>query len=212
MYLGLKGSHNSSEKKKKSVKGLAGDIKNWTRTKFQGLSLKNGVDIWTLVRYSAKITAWHRNYLVLSVYSISGVKIDLLNSIGPTQSVLRIFARNLYKRALEHLEAARPEKENGTCFILPTVNAWLLLPSLKACDWSEHIFSATANPRSVTKTLPMLTSSTVHGGQHDTKCVTLELLLHAAFVAFGVLCLNSSYKTSCGIPSRITCNEITPGT
>ena len=26
-------------------------------------------------------------------------------------------------------------------------------------------------------------ASTVHGGQHDTKCVTFELLLHAAFVA-----------------------------
>ena len=29
----------------------------------------------------------------------------------------------------------------------------------------------------------MSPSSTVHGGHHDTKYVTLELLLHAAFVA-----------------------------
>ena len=29
----------------------------------------------------------------------------------------------------------------------------------------------------------MLPSSTVHGGQHDTKYVTFGLLLHAAFVA-----------------------------
>ena len=29
----------------------------------------------------------------------------------------------------------------------------------------------------------MSPSSTVHGGQHDTKCVTFELLLHAGFVA-----------------------------
>ena len=29
----------------------------------------------------------------------------------------------------------------------------------------------------------MSPSSTVHGGQHDTKYVTFELLLHAAFVA-----------------------------
>ena len=28
----------------------------------------------------------------------------------------------------------------------------------------------------------MSPSSTVHGGQHDTKYVTFELLLHAAFV------------------------------
>ena len=30
--------------------------------------------------------------------------------------------------------------------------------------------------------LAMSTSSAVHGGQHDTKYVTFELLLHAAFV------------------------------
>ena len=29
----------------------------------------------------------------------------------------------------------------------------------------------------------MSPSSTVHGGQHDAKYVTLELLLHAVFVA-----------------------------
>ena len=33
-----------------------------TCAKFQGLTLKNGVYIWTFVRLSAKITAWHRNY------------------------------------------------------------------------------------------------------------------------------------------------------
>ena len=35
------------------------------------------------------------------------------------------------------------------------------------------------------KTGYMSPSSTVHGGQHDTKCVTFEMLLilHAAFVA-----------------------------
>ena len=33
------------------------------------------------------------------------------------------------------------------------------------------------------KKLVMSPSSTVHGGQHDTKYVTFELLLHAAFVA-----------------------------
>ena len=31
--------------------------------------------------------------------------------------------------------------------------------------------------------MSMVPSSTVHGGQHDCKYVTLELLLHAAFVA-----------------------------
>ena len=36
-----------------------------TCAKFQGLSLKNGVDIWTLVRLSAKIAPSRRNYLYL---------------------------------------------------------------------------------------------------------------------------------------------------
>ena len=44
-------------------------------------------------------------------------------------------------------------------------------------------FGANAIPRSLTKKLAMSPSSTVHGGQHDTKYVTFELLLHAAFVA-----------------------------
>ena len=88
----------------------------------------------------------------------------------------------LYKHALEHLEAAGPEKK-GVIFFLPTVNAYLLLTSLKVCDWSGHIFGASASPRSLTKKLAMSPSSTVHGGQHDTKYVTFELLMHAAFVA-----------------------------
>ena len=56
-----------------------------------------------------------------------------------------------------------------------------------------HLFSASSSsPRSLTKKLAMSFSSTVHGGQHDTKYVKFELLLHAAFVAdeAGVLCLN----------------------
>ena len=66
-------------------------------------------------------------------------------------------------------------------FVLPTVNAYLLLTSLKVCDWSGHIFGASASSRSLTKKNPMSLSSTVHGGQHDTKYVTFELLMHAAF-------------------------------
>ena len=52
--------------------------------------------------------------------------------------------------------------------------------------------NTSASPRSLTKKLAMSFSSTVHGGQHDTKYVKFELLLHAAFVAdeVGVLCLN----------------------
>ena len=63
-------------------------------------------------------------------------------------------------------------------------NAWLLLTSLKACDWfwSGHVFSASASVRS-TKKLAMSPSCTVHGGRHDTKYVIFELLMHAAFMA-----------------------------
>ena len=66
------------------------------------------------------------------------------------------------------------------------------LTSSKVCDWSEHIFGASASPRSFPKKLTMSNSSTVHGGQHDTKYVTLELLMqrHSWLTKFGVLCLN----------------------
>ena len=57
------------------------------------------------------------------------------------------------------------------------------MTSLKVCDWSGHIFGASASPRSLTKKLAMSPSSTVHGGQHDTKYVAFELLMHAAFMA-----------------------------
>ena len=60
------------------------------------------------------------------------------------------------------------------------------MTSPKACDWSGHMLGASASPRSSTKKLVMSPSSTVHGGQHDTKYVTFELLMHAAFVADGI--------------------------
>ena len=72
----------------------------------------------------------------------------------------------LYKHALEHPEAVGPEKRS---FFLPTVNAYQYLASLTVCDWSGHIFGASASPRSLTKKMATSPSSTVHGGQHDTK-------------------------------------------
>ena len=68
-------------------------------------------------------------------------------------------------------------------FFVPTVNTYQYLTSLKVCDWSGHIFGASASPRSWTKKMTTSPSSTVHGGQHDTKYVAFELLMHAAFVA-----------------------------
>ena len=81
---------------------------------------------------------------------------------------------------------AGPEKK-WVIFFLPTVNAYLLLTSLKVCDWSGHIFGASASRASLTKKMAISPSSTVHGGQHDTKYVTFDLLMHAAFVADEIL-------------------------
>ena len=66
---------------------------------------------------------------------------------------------------------------------LPTANAYLFLTILRVCDWSGHIFGASASPRSLTKKRAMSASSTFDGGQHDTKYVTFDLLVRAAFVA-----------------------------
>ena len=61
-------------------------------------------------------------------------------------------------------------------FFLLRVNAYLLLSSLKVCDWSGHIFGSSASPKSLAKKLAMSASSSVHGGQHGTNYVTFELL------------------------------------
>ena len=74
------------------------------------------------------------------------------------------------------------QKKNGSFFCFPTVNAYQCLTSLKVCDWSGHFFGVSARPRSFTKKMAMSPSSTVYGGQHDTKYVTFELPMHAAFV------------------------------
>ena len=61
------------------------------------------------------------------------------------------------------------KKKKCHVFFSPTVNAWLLLTSWKACDWSRHIFGASASPRSLPKKSTMSPSCNAHGGQHDTK-------------------------------------------
>ena len=53
-----------TKKKRRKSKRLRRGTLN-TCAKFEGLTLKNGVDIGTFVQLSAKLTAWHRNYLVL---------------------------------------------------------------------------------------------------------------------------------------------------
>ena len=113
-----------------------------------------------------------------------GVKFDLI-LVSRRQSI-EFLRETLYKHALEHLEAAGPETKR-VIFFLHSVNAYQCLISLKVCDWSGHIFGASASPRSSTKKNGLSPSSTVHGGQHDTKYMTFELLTHAACVADEIL-------------------------
>ena len=110
-YLCLKRPHIFGEKKQEKnvyIRKRLGKGTLNTCAKFQGLTLKNGVDIWTFVRLSAKITAWHRNYLVLVYFRFWSL---IWPNIGPTQLVLRNLRETLYKHALKHLEAAGPEKK-----------------------------------------------------------------------------------------------------
>ena len=55
------------------------------------------------------------------------------------------------------------------------------MTSLKVCDWSGHVFGASGSPWSLKTKMAMPPSSTVHGGQHDTKYFTS--ILKSAFVA-----------------------------
>ena len=43
------------------------------------------------------------------------------------------------------------KKKKCLFFVLPTVNAYQYLTSLKVCDWSGHIYGASGSPRSFTK-------------------------------------------------------------
>ena len=105
-------------------------------------------------------------------------------------------------------------QKKNSFFFPPTVNACLLLTSLKACDWSAHIFGASVSPRSLKKKTAHGTlfhcswrsawyqicdirvfapSSTVHGGQHYTKYVTFEYCMRHSWLAkFGVTYLRTS--------------------
>ena len=91
---------------------------------------------------------------------------------------------------------------------LLTVNSWLLLTPLKACDRSGHILGVSDSPRSLTKKLAMSPSSTVPGCQHDTKYVTFELLLHAAFVADEIW--GSIVEPACKHPQKDQQNQGKP--
>ena len=58
--------------------------------------------------------------------------------------------------------------------------------------------------------MAMSPSSTVHGGQHDTKYVTFELLMHAAFVADEILgfMLEPARMTSMYNAVKMVCEDL----
>ena len=62
---------------------------------------------------------------------------------------------------------------------------YLLLTSLKVCDWSAHIFGVNDNPRSIAKNMAVTLFHFLWrcGGQYDNKYVAFELLMHAALAA-----------------------------
>ena len=141
------------------------------------------------MRLSAKITAWHCNYLVLVYSRFPALNLTSYWSYAVSSS---IFCSKLCTNIPWSTWKRLVQKKNGSLFFLRTVNAYQYWTSLKVCDLSGYIFGASASPSSLTNKMVLSPSCTVHGGQHDTKYVTFDLLMHAAFVAdqIGVLCLN----------------------
>ena len=72
------------------------------------------------------------------------------------------------------------QKRKLILFLLP--NRLIILYLFEGMWFSHYIFDASASPESFRNIVAMSPSSTVHGGQYDTKYVTVELILHAAFV------------------------------
>ena len=136
-------SKKTKNKTKKAISKKLGRGTLNTCAKFKGLTLKTGVDIWTFVRLSAKIAAWHRNYSVLVYIRFWSLYLTYLWSYAVRSSMSCAKLCTWYKHALEHLEAAGPETKLS--HFLPTVHAYLLLASLKVCAWPGHIFGASAS-------------------------------------------------------------------
>ena len=80
-----------------------------------------------------------------------------------------------------------PRKKKESFLFLPTLNDDQGTSiNMKVCDWSGHIFGASASPRSLTKKmaihrLPLLLMAV--SMIPNTRYVTFELIKHAALVA-----------------------------
>ena len=62
------------------------------------------------------------------------------------------------------------KKKWEICFCFPTETPGHYRRFMKDCGRLGHVFAVSASPRSWTKKVAMSPSSTVHGGQYDTKC------------------------------------------
>ena len=122
-------------KEKKHIRnGLSRGTWN-TCAKFQGVSLKNGVDMYLdFCAINCKNHGCFASELVgFSVDSILGFKYDGL--IVPTQSVLRIIALNFVKTCLGAPGSGSFRK--NVSFFLLAVNTRLLLTSLRAVSYTH---------------------------------------------------------------------------
>ena len=111
-----------------------------------------------------------------------GVKYDLV--LVPRSQFFEYLRETLYKH-MPWSTWKRPVQKKKKINII-FLRKRLLLISLKACNWSGQIFGASASPSSLTKKLavsplPLLLMAV--SMIPNTECVTIELLLHAAFVA-----------------------------
>ena len=111
---------SATKKRKKNIrKRLGKGILN-TYAKFQGLTLKNAVDIWAFVRLSAKITASHSHFLVLVYIRIWALNLTQYWPYAAMSSNVQNFAQTC-------LGAPRSgwsrTKEIGDCFFFQ-VNAY----------------------------------------------------------------------------------------
>ena len=118
------------------------------------------MNIWVFLWWTCKNDGF-ASLVGFSVDSFLGVKYDLILVLTD----LRIFAPSFVQKCLGARGSGLFRKKCGKIFYSYGI-AWLLLASLKACDWSGHIFGASANRRSLKKrvchSLPLFVVSMIY--------------------------------------------------
>ena len=93
--------------------------------------------------------------------------------LAPRSEIFEYLREKIGRRALEYRNRL-VQKRTEKIVLFSYGNAWPLLTFLKAGGRWEHVFATSASPTVGPKKLAMSPSSTLHGGQYDTKYVTLE--------------------------------------